>query len=125
MRFGEFSERMIEGNFSGAVGPESIGPSGDHFEPVVHALDDARGNLAERPEPVEEQAPVSLQRVGDLHHRLDARPGRSLAPGVEEGDGPTGRAVSPEVLEVLLEQVGPHRLEVVPDEVGKLDALVV
>jgi len=47
-------------------------------------------------------------------HRRDARPQGRGSPVIEKPTGPVRRDVGPEELELLLEEVGPDGLEVVP-----------
>lgn len=60
---------------------------------------------------------MAPQHAGDALHRPDLRSHRACAPSVEEAPGPIGRAVAPEELEVLLEQITPHGAQVVPQEI--------
>ena len=82
-------------------------------------------NCLARPKIVEHQLAVVAQGAGDLLHRLDPRAHHLATPFVEELAGPGRRLVVPELLEVFLEQIGPHALQVVAQDVAQLDALVI
>ena len=49
---------MVESDFSGAKGAETEGPSCDHFEAVVEALDGTGGDQVGGAKPVEDQGAV-------------------------------------------------------------------
>src|SRR5665213_834136 len=109
----KFAKRMIQRRFRGVEGAESVGFSHGQFGFVVQPFDHAAGELLFGPKIVEDQLAMTSQGLGDFLHGLDPRAHRLLAPIVEKAGGPGWRAVIPELLEVLLEQVRPHRLEVV------------
>jgi len=62
---------------------------------------------------------VAAQGSGDLLHRLDTRAHDLLAPIVEKPGGPGRRVVLPELLEILFEQIGAHRLEIVAQQIAQ------
>ncbi len=108
---------MIQSDFQPVIGPKTIGLSGSESGFSVEALDHAARERAFGSEPVEDKRSMAPQHAGDALHRPDLRSHRAHAPSVEEAPGPIGRAVAPEELEVLLEQVAPHAAQVVPQEI--------
>src|SRR6516225_8535784 len=87
LRFGESPKRMVERDFDGAKGPESVGPPGGNPRLVVEALDSATGQRLFGPEPIAQERPVGAEHAGDLRHRLEPGAQRAGAPPVQE---PTG-----------------------------------
>ena len=63
------------------------------------------------------------QHFCHLFHRLDPGAHRSGAPEVEKLSGPGRALVLPELLKILLEQIGPDRFEVAGQEFLEFDAL--
>ncbi len=114
---------MIEGDFRRSKAPIAVRLSGGDFDFVVETLDNACGDYPSGSKPVQDQWPMSAQRLGDFLHRFDLRAHGAGAPAIEESSSPVGGDVAPEELEVLLEQVASHRLEVVAQQVGELDLL--
>jgi hypothetical protein len=108
---------MIRSDFQPVTGPKTTGLSGSEFGFSVEALDHTDRELAFGSEPVEHKRSTTSQHAGAALHRPDLRSHRAHAPSVEEAPGPIGRAVAPEELEVLLEQVAPHAAQVVPQEI--------
>src|SRR6266566_3142928 len=92
---------MVQGNFHAAIGPKSVRLSRGQFRFVVEALDDSGRNLPARPEPVQEQWPMTAQHARDLLHRLDAGAHDLDTPFVEERPRPIDRAVGPERIKAL------------------------
>src|SRR5450756_1532138 len=107
---------MVQGDFHAAIGTKSVRLSGGQFRFVIQALDGAGGNLAVRAKPVEDQGPVPTQHPRDLLDGIEAGAHDLGTPAVEELAGPHGGAVGPEGLEVLAQQGGAHRLEIMADE---------
>ena len=103
---------MKEGDFDALRRPEAERFSGGQFCFAVGSLDNARGDGAASPEPVEDQMPMTPQAPGDLLHRAYPAAEGAGAPGIEELHGPLGARVLPEPLEVLAEQMIPDALEV-------------
>src|ERR1700691_2354592 len=64
------------------------------------------------------------ERSSELLHRLDAAAHDLVAPEVEKLFSPYRRVVSPELLEILLQQVGANRLHVVAQQIAKTDLLL-
>lgn len=64
-----------------------------------------------------------MQGASELFHRLYPSTHHLGAPLVEELSRPRGRFIVPELLEVLLEQIGTHAFEVVVQEIAQPDAL--
>src|SRR6516225_5058474 len=91
VRFGESPKRMVEGDFDGAKGPESVGPAGGDPRLVVEALDGAAGQRPFGPKPVEEERAVGAEHAGDLLHGREPGAQRAGAPPVQEPPGPVGR----------------------------------
>ena len=106
-RFGEFSQRVIQGYFHSIEGAEAVRTSGHHSDFVIQTLDGAAGNLALGLEPVQEQRFVRAQHPGDLLHRLESAAHGQRAPVIQKGSGPDIGFVVPEVLEGFLESPGP------------------
>ena len=67
---------------------------------------------------------MAAQHPGDLLHRLKARAHDLDAPLVEERPGPIDGAVVPEVVKPFPQQHGPHRPQVVLDELAQAGALL-
>ena len=114
---------MIQGNFSAAEGPKTEGFSGGQFCFGVEALHNTAGKLPFGAEPVEQQRPVIAQHSRDPFHWLDLRAHGLGAPDIQKATGPVRRYVAPEELELLLEQVGADRFEVVLQQLGQPDLL--
>src|SRR5215207_7963834 len=114
---------MVESDFDGTEGSEAEGSSGDEFGFVVEAFDDTPGDRALGAEPVEEELSMASQHACDFLDRAQAGAHRPTAPLVEEAPGPGRRRVLPEELEVLLQQVGSNRAQVVAQQIRQLDAL--
>ena len=110
---------MIQGEFEDAKCAKAVRSSHDDFGLVVEALDDTAGKLLARLEIVQQQLAVLTERSGELLHRLEAAAHDLVTPEVEELSGPDRRVVGPELLEVLLQQVGANRLLVVAEQVAK------
>src|SRR5215831_11714010 len=72
---------------------------------------------------IEDQFAVPAEGSGDFFHRFDARPHDLTAPVVEELGVPCRGVVVPELLKVLLEEVGAHGLEVVSQQLAQAEAL--
>src|SRR5262245_47134540 len=88
------------------VGPEAIGLSRRNSGLVVESLGGAGRELVAGQEPVEELASMLAQGAGELLEGLQARAQCHGGPALEEPLGPVGRPVGPEVLELLLEEIG-------------------
>jgi hypothetical protein len=67
---------------------------------------------------------MTPQHAGDSLHRLNLRAHRACAPLIEEPPCPIGRGVAPKELEVLLEQVAPDRPQIVSQQLGQADLLL-
>ena len=63
------------------------------------------------------------QSPSELLDRLDLRAHRTEGPVLDERIRTSGRHLVPQELQVLFEQIGPRRSEVVAKEVGQLDTL--
>src|SRR3990170_4765872 len=110
---------MLEGDFDGAEGAETIGSSGGELGLVVETLDGAAGDRALGPEPIEQQHAMAAEHAGDFLPGLQARAPRPGAPPIQEAPRPGGGEGGSEELDVFLQEVGPDRLEVVPEEFGQ------
>lgn len=116
---------MIQGDFQHLIRPETIGSFCDHSGFVVEPLDTAQVDLASGPEPVEQEWPMGPQHLRHLLHRFEPGAHGPGAPVIKEDVGPAGMDAVPEVLKVLLEQVGPDRFEVAGQQVSQFNHLVV
>src|ERR1035438_6832126 len=103
---------MIQGEFKDAEGAEAVRSSHDEFGFVVETLDDTAGKFLARLEIVQQQLTMLPERPSELLHWLDTAAHDLVAPEVEELSGPCRRVISPELLEVLLQQVGANRLQI-------------
>jgi hypothetical protein len=110
---------MKEGYFDCLRLPVTKGLSGDQLHLRVEALDHRRGVLLLGAEVVEDQVAVREQHLRLGLHRGDRAAHDHLAPAVEELARPGGRAVGPEVVEVLLEDVGAGGPQVQAKEVAE------
>ena len=61
---------------------------------------------------------------GDLLHRFDARAHDLTAPLIEELASPGRRFILPELLEILLQQIGSHGPQVVTQQVAQAELLM-
>ena len=68
---------------------------------------------------------MTAQRTRHFFHRLELATHRVGTPGIKELACPSRASVRPEMLEVLLQDVGPHRLQVVLHQLTKLYPLLV
>src|SRR3990167_9477542 len=102
LRLGEVVEGMIEGDFDGAEGAETIGSSGGELGLVVETLDGAVGDRALGPEPVEQQRAMAAEHAGDFLQGLQARAPRPGAPPIQEAPRPGGGEGGSEELDVFL-----------------------
>ena len=116
---------MVQRQFDRLVFAKAVRLSHGQFRFVVKTLDDAAGNRAFGPEPVEQEFPVRTQAAGDLLQRLQPGTHDPRAPLVEEAAGPSGRLVFPEALKVFAMQVCPHALQIVLEQFVELDGLPV
>ena len=105
------------------IGSESIGFSGSQFRFVVETLNDATGELAFGAKPVQQQRSVPPQLTGHFLHGLNLRSHHPATPSVQELARPTGRSIGPEQLKLFLQQVAPHRLQIVAQELRQLRLL--
>src|SRR5208283_4751217 len=107
------------------AGAEAVGStSHGQFGLVVQALYHAAGELLLGAEVVQDQRAVRAWRPGDLLHRHDAGAHDLIAPLTKELASATRRLVVPELLEVLLEQIGPHGLQVVAQQIAQAEPLM-
>ncbi len=67
---------------------------------------------------------MSTQHPGNLLHRFDLRSHRARTPLVQEPARPVRREIDPEERELLLQQVGTDRAQVVLKQIGQLDLLL-
>ena len=98
---------MIESRFHRRVGAKAIGSSGHHSDFIVEALDRAVGDFAFGSKPIKDEVFVRAEHAGDFAHGLDPAAESALTPDIQEGSGPSERAVAPEVLEGLFEHPSP------------------
>src|SRR5690606_9256091 len=116
---------MIEREFCGPEGSKAVGFSHTDFGFVVEPFDNAAGELLAGPEVIEQEFAMVAHGTSELLHRRDSRAHGLGAPLIEELSGPSRRIVLPELLELLLEQVGAHALQVVAHQLAELQALPV
>src|SRR5665213_684019 len=116
---------MIERESYTSEGSKAIGFSHGDFGFVVQSFDDAAGELIACAEIIEQQFAMSAHRAGEFLHRFDSRSQGLGAPRIQEFAGPDGRVVFPELLELFLQKVGTHALQVVANQIAQLDALQV
>lgn len=76
-------------------------------------------------EPVEKEFPVIAEHFGNLLHRLEPGTHAPGAPFIEESACPIGGDVFPESLEIFLEQITPHRLQIAFEKVAEFVHLFV
>ena len=122
-RTGQGSKSMIEGDFSRAEGTEPVRFSERQFQAIVEALGSSGGKLVARPKPVKEQGAVSTQHAGYPPDGLQARAQSPVVAASEETPPTPWTQAVPEKLEILLQQVSPHRFEVMAQQFGQLDCL--
>jgi hypothetical protein len=115
---------MIQGDFQRMIAAKAERLSGSQFCLVVKALHGSAGELSFGSEPVKQELMMAAQHLGHLLHRCEARTHRPLTPTVQKLASPVGRFVALEALEILLQQVGAHRLEVIAEQLGKLGLLL-
>ena len=97
---------MVERDFNCFESPKAIGFSEGQFQTVVETLNDAAGNSLFGPKPVQQQGSMLAQHASHFLQGLEARAQGPRTPTIQELPCPKGRAIVPEELEVLLEQVG-------------------
>ena len=114
---------MIQGEFVGSVGFEAVRFSEGQFGFAVETLDSARGMHPTGAEPVQQQRSMLEQGARHAPGGCQARACSLAAPAAQEAVGLGGRAALPELLEVLLEQVGPDGAQVQLEQVGQLGLL--
>src|SRR3989304_5977075 len=83
-RLGKAAKAVIEGDFDGAVGAESVGSFRDDTHLAVEALDRTDRELASGAEPVEDERAVAAQHPGHFLHRFASR---AQGPGAPPGEG--------------------------------------
>ena len=110
---------MIQSQFQRMIGSKAEGFSGGQFGLGVESFNHAAGELTFGAEPVEQQRAVTPQHSSDLLHRFELRAHRTGAPVIEELPGPIRRAIAPEKLKVLLEQVAAHGAQIVAQQIGE------
>ena len=106
------------------IGSESIGFSGSQFRFVVETLNNAAGELAFGPEPVQQQRSVAPHLTGHFLHGFNLRSHRPGTPSVQELARPIGRFIRPEQLKLFLQQVAPHRLQIVAQKLRQSGLLL-
>src|SRR6516225_8121143 len=79
---------MIERDFHGFIGAESVRASGYHSNFVVESFHGAGGNLPFGPEPVQQEGLVGAQHPGHFLHRVQTAAHRSAAPGMKKSPSP-------------------------------------
>ncbi len=68
---------------------------------------------------------MNPQHFGDLLHRVELGSYSSSAPVIKEFTGPSRGTVSPELLKIFLEQIGPDGSEIAREQVLQLIHLLV
>ena len=115
---------MIQGDFHGSVGSESVGFSEGQFRFGVESFHRRAGKGSFGMEPVQQQGAMTAQHAGDFLHGLESRTHGARAPSVEELPSPVRRDAMPEKLEILLQQVGSDRTQVVVKQLGQARLLL-
>ena len=106
------------------IGSESIGFSGSQFRFVVETLNNAAGELAFGPEPVQQQRSVAPQLTGHFLNGLNLRSHRPGTPSVQERARPIGRFIGPEQLKLFFQLVAPDRLQIVAQKLRQPELLL-
>ncbi len=114
---------MVQGDFSCPEALETVGRSECQFGFVIEAFDSTAGSLTLGAKPIQKQRPVFAKHPGDFFHGLDSGSHGAGAPAVEVPSRPIRRDIPPAELEILLEQISPHSLEVAFEQFGQLDVL--
>ena len=114
---------MIQGYFYPMIRPKAEGFSDGQFRFGIQTLDTATRQLAFGPKPVQQKLPMAAQHAGDFFHGSQLRPHRSSTPPIQKLSRPIRRGIRPEKLEVFLQQITPHRAEIVPQQFGQADVL--
>lgn len=125
VRLGKLAKPVIEGRPRGFEGTKPVARTRDHFELVVHPLDGARGDGPSSPKPVEDQGLMATEHASDLLDGFETRAHRLEGPVLDEGLCILGGRQLPQLIELLFEQVGTDRAEVVAKQVSELDELPV
>ena len=115
---------MIQGNFHRYEAFKPIGPSKSQFCFVVEALHRTGGDGFFGPKPIQQKRSMLAERRGHFFHGVYFGAHGAGTPIVEKPPRPKRREVVPKESEVLLEEVGPHCLEVVFQQFGQLEVLV-
>ena len=115
---------MIQGYFYPMIRPKAEGFSYSQFGLGIQALDAATRQLPFGAKPVQQELPMAAQHAGDFFHGRQLRPHRSSTPPVQKLSRPIRRDIRPEKLEVFLQQITPHRAEIVPQQLGQTDVLL-
>ncbi len=113
---GQVAEGVVEGEFVVLVGAEAEGFAKGEFGFGVHALDGPGGVLLAGGEPVEDEGLVVLEHVGERDQGLDPGALDAFAPTCEEVSCLLRRIQGEELPKLLLEEVGPHGVEVVLED---------
>ena len=98
---------MIQGNFHRVKGAEAVRSSGYHSDFVVQALDDAAGDFAFGPKPVQQQLLMRAQHPRHFLHRLEAAAQGAPSPIVQKVAGVPDRFIGPEVFKEVFERRSP------------------
>lgn len=102
------------------IGSEPIGFSGSQFCFVVESLNNAAGELAFSPKPVQQQRSMPPQLLRHFLRWLNLRSHRPLTPSVQKLACPIRRSVRPEQLKLLFTQLTPDRLQIVAQKFCQL-----
>ena len=110
---------MIQGDSPRLISPKPKCFSGGQFCLVVEPLDHGAGTLSFCPEPVQQPGSVTSEHLGHLLHWFDLRAHGPGAPFIQKLARPIRRAVRPQKLKHLLQQVASDRLPIVLHQVGQ------
>ena len=115
---------MVQGYFHRMIRPKAEGFSGGQFRLGIQALDAATRQLPFGTKPVQQELPMATQHASHLLHRGKLGAHGSCTPGIQKLPSPIRRRIRPEKLEVFLQQITPHRAEIVTQQLGQTDFLL-
>lgn len=118
------AKRVIQGDLCVLVGSKAISLSCGNSSLVVESLRGAGSELVAGEDPVEKLALMLAQGLCKAFEGLEARTHCHRGPAFEEATSVAGGAIGPEVLELLLEEVGADGTEVDLDEFFEPTALI-
>ncbi|HMR13153.1 MAG TPA: hypothetical protein PKE42_05395 [Arachnia sp.] len=120
---GQAPESVIQGDLCVFVGSKPVRFSHRDSCLSVKTFGGSRGELPACEEPVLELPLMVAEGSRELLEGRDAGPDGAARPVGEEARGGGDGAIAPEALEVLLQEVGAHGLQIDGDEVAQASAL--